>query len=141
MWTYWWIFNGAFPLKKGEKMGIDEELNNIFSENTNEFDIDKEILLALENFYSKNNIEVKTEIPNKLLIKFVKLKLYAEMVKKYSTKGHSDLQKFIDIFMIYSLSSNRQSRKEFFEALKNLKSNNDFTEKFEEKKRLRDRFR
>ena len=57
--------------------------------------------------------------------KLVKLKLYGELIKKYSKKGHTDIEKYLNVLMIYSLSTNRQSRKEFFDAIKNLSNNAD----------------
>ncbi len=107
-------------------MTIEEDIKGIFSDdNENEFDINKEILKALERFYDTDNIEIKTEIPLKQLQKLVKLKLYGELIKKYSRKGHTDIEKYLNVLMIYSLSTNRQSRKEFFDAIKNLSNNAD----------------
>ena len=107
-------------------MTIEEDIKGIFSDDKeNEFDINKEILKALERFYDTDNIEIKTEIPLKQLQKLVKLKLYGELIKKYSRKGHTDIEKYLNVLMIYSLSTNRQSRKEFFDAIKNLSNNAD----------------
>ena len=107
-------------------MTIEEDIKGIFSDDKeNEFDINKEILKALERFYDTDNIEIKTEIPLKQLQKLVKLKLYGELIKKYSKKGHTDIEKYLNVLMIYSLSTNRQSRKEFFDAIKNLSNNAD----------------
>ena len=107
-------------------MTIEEDIKGIFSDDKeNEFDINKEILKALERFYDTDNIEIKTEIPLKQLQKLVKLKLYGELIKRYSKKAHTDIEKYLNVLMIYSLSTNRQSRKEFFDAIKNLSNNAD----------------
>ena len=104
-------------------MSIEELMDNLTTESANEFDIDKEIITLLKEFYIKNDIEVKTHIDKKILMKLIRLKLYADSINEYSKDASKFIDKFIELLMVYSLSVDRMGRKELFDAIKQLKNN------------------
>lgn len=125
-------------------MGSDNDIMSLLNNNNDTYNIDKEILTQIKEFFNADNIDLKTEIPKKDLRKFVLLKLYADEIGKYSKDSKIIIDNFINLFFKYILSSDRQSRKEFIDMIKSIKSgiqenseNEDMTKKLLSRSRFR----
>ena len=125
----------------GDNMGIEDTnpIENLF-ENAEDYNIDQAIMEMLDKFFSIEDIETKTDIEKKDLKKIVKLKIYSNTISDYSPDASSLIDKYVNTLMIYSLSKDRTSRKEFFTSLKALKDNT-INEEFQEKKSRWARFK
>ena len=77
-------------------MGSDNDIMSLLNNNNDTYNIDKEILTQIKEFFNADNIDLKTEIPKKDLRKFVLLKLYADEIGKYSKDS-----KIIIHFLLY----------------------------------------
>ena len=122
-------------------MGIEDTnpIENLF-ENAEDYNIDQAIMEMLDKFFSIEDIETKTDIEKKDLKKIVKLKIYSNTISDYSPDASSLIDKYVITLMIYSLSKDRTSRKEFFTSLKALRDNA-INEEFQEKKSRWARFK
>ena len=113
---------------------VKDVSNFLFKEpdkNTNPDDKTKDELLLkiIDEVFSKEDIEVKTDLNNQQIVAFSKGKLYSDRFKSPL------IGKLVDHLAIYSVSKDRKSRKEFTEISKALNSmTND-----EENPRIRDR--
>jgi len=98
-----------------DKNNENENLNDILNEIINDED---ELYKLLNEFYSYENIDTKTEIPKQKLYTILRVIYYAIAIKDYDKQESENIEKMIQIYERLMISANRKGRKELFDTLK-----------------------
>ena len=99
----------------------DEDLNNEAKEIVDDnFNVDKEIIDILKDMLNSKNLDLKTEIPKKEFEKIYRLAILKNEIKQYSPKSYKLISSLLSIRFKYSLSKDRQSRKEILDSIKSM---------------------
>ena len=107
----------------------DEDLNNEAKEIVDDnFNVDKEIIDILKDMLNSKNLELKTEIPKKEFEKIYRLAILKNEIKRYSPKSYKLISSLLTIRFKYSLSKDRQSRKEILDSIKSMVMRNSLTQ-------------
>lgn len=88
------------------------------------FDIDDNMNTEkiISSFYEPKNINMKTEIPKKIVIQIAVLEAYAFELKKMGlTKSYKMIIKILDLFKELMVSGDREGRKEAMTMLNAVK--------------------
>jgi len=98
-----------------DKNNEDENLSDILNEIISDED---ELYKLLNEFYSYNNIDTKTEIPKQKLYTILRVIYFAYALKDYDAKESENIEKMVQIYERLMISANRKGRKELFDTLK-----------------------
>jgi hypothetical protein len=115
-----------------KKINKDEKINKIIESSVDSPDIDElfktnsnqdAYFNAIDNFFKDNeNIDTKTDISPKEVKIILRLKFYSKIVRMFD-KDNNYIDDMLLQYFRLQLSSKRQSRKEFFDALGRIKNN------------------
>ena len=98
------IFEGLKPVKLGSESQMDRELAQLVSS-----------LMTLEN------LELKSEVANPLNL--TRLKIFGQWAENEGIEGAAaDIDQFIDYYLRYMVSHNRQGRAEVVRAISEIKT-------------------
>ncbi len=98
----------------------DEDLNEIFQTD----EINSDLIEIISQFYDNDEfLETKTDIPKNLVINFSKLRTLNNLIKQFNTDMSFNFEDMILHYYYLRISKNREGRKEVFNSLKFLDTN------------------
>lgn len=103
-------------------LGIDApDIDQLFKTNSNQ----DAYFNAIDNFFKDvKDIDTKTELSIKEIKMLLRLNFYAEIIKMFDENNNYIPNMLLQYYRL-QLSAKRQSRKEFFNAISNIKNTDD----------------
>lgn len=121
-------------MEKTKKKENTSKKKDVISDFLSQYNTKSELENALNKLIeaeSDENVDLKTEIHQVRAITV--LTVFRDFVKSMNlSKSYATLQSFLQYYLRYMISHNRESRKEFIEALKLLIANNEENKELKE---------
>ncbi len=93
----------------------DEDLNEIFQAD----EVNSDLIEIISQFYDNDEfLETKTDIPKNLIIPLAKIRILNNLVKNLDTELSYNFEDMILHYYYLRISKSREGRKEVFNALK-----------------------